>query len=100
MKSNSKWLGIILCLMMSLMTSCGMRIDTSGDQDVNIKAEDSEQTITVRTTMDKVLEICGIVLADGTVIPYAEWTEDNIECFEKLKLEVPSESAIQDAARG
>jgi hypothetical protein len=75
-----KWTGIILCLTMSLTNSCG--IDTSGDHDVSVR--DSKQTITVRTTLDKILEICGIVLADGTVIPYNKWTEEHRECLEKL----------------
>lgn len=82
-----KWIGITLCLMTSLMTSCGMRVDTSGDQDVNIRAEDSEQTITVRTTLDRILEICGIIKEDGTVVPYSKWTDDQEECLTKLKPE-------------
>ena len=80
---NSKWLGMTLFLMTSLTASCGMDVKVK-DSDHTVEVSDSEQTITVRTTLDRVLEVCGIILPDGSVVPYAEWTDAQHECLEKL----------------
>lgn len=69
--------------MMSLTASCGMDIKVK-DSEHDVNVSDSEQTITVETTLDKVLEVCGIVLPDGSIVPYSQWTEEQDECIEKL----------------
>jgi hypothetical protein len=65
------------------LVGCGMEVEVEDSQhDVNMR--DSTQTVQVTTTMDTILEVCGIVLADGTVVPYSEWTEAQDECLNKL----------------
>lgn len=79
------------CLSLT-MISCGMDVDVKDSThkvDTNSKVEvnDSEHKIRVETTLDRVLEICGILLADGSVLTYDQWTDEQDECFTKLKPE-------------
>lgn len=81
-----------------LLLGCG--IDTSGDHKVDVRdsthtAEISdsnhtvEGTVKVKTNLDLILEICGVVLPDGTVVPYSEWTSDTRECLNQLERQSP-----------
>ena len=86
------------------LTLVGCGIDTGGDHNINVR--DSKQEISVTTTMDTILEVCGIILADGTVVPYSEWTGEQEECLDKLdgstglpNLGGLDEETIQDSAR-
>lgn len=79
-------------ILLSLTASCGMDVDVKDSEhkvDSNSKVEvsDSTHTVKIETTLDKILEICGIVKEDGTLLAYDEWTDENDECFQKLKME-------------
>lgn len=67
------------------LIGCGMDIRVK-DSEHDVNVSDSHQTITVQTTLDKILEICGIVLADGSVIPYNKWTDQQKDCLDKLDM--------------
>ena len=94
---------MIKLLTLSLvLVGCG--IDTSGEHEINVR--DTKQEVVVTTTFDRILEVCGIILEDGTVIPYSEWTWEQEECLNKLdgntgipNLGELNDDTIQDAAR-
>lgn len=65
------------------MINCGMDIRVK-DSEHDVNVGDSEQKVTVQTTLDKILEVCEIVLANGTVVPYSKWTEAQFECLTTL----------------
>lgn len=76
-----------------LVSGCGLNVKVrDSSHDVNVS--DSEQTITIKTTLDKILEICGVVKPDGTVVKYKDWTDEQKECFETLNVEYGNESSI------
>ena len=73
-----------------LLVGCGMDVDVKDskhrvESKSTVDVGDSEHKVTVSTTLDKVLEVCGIVLADGTVIPYTQWNDDHKDCMESLE---------------
>ena len=95
---------MIKLLTLSLvLVGCG--IDTSGEHEINVR--DTKQEVVVTTTFDRILEVCGIILEDGTVIPYSEWTWEQEECLDKLdsstglpNLGEVDEETIQNTSRG
>lgn len=84
---KAKTIGKLSLLLM--ITSCGMDVDVKDSKhDVETKSEvtvkDSEHKVTVQTTLDKILEVCGIVLPSGEVLTYDKWTETQTQCLDKL----------------
>jgi len=57
---------------------------------------ESKVEVQVKTTLDLVLEICGIIDEEGVAIPYSEWGDEPKECvalFESIvPLDVPRET--------
>ena len=93
---KAKTIGKLSLLLM--LTSCGMEVDVKDsehkmesksevevkDSEHKVTVSDSEHKVTVQTTLDKVLEICGIVSPNGEVVTYNDWTEEQQQCLGKL----------------
>ena len=73
----------IISVLVPLVVSCGMNVKVKDSRhDVNVN--NSEQTITVRTTLDRIMEVCGIVAPNGITVPYSEWTQNHKDCLAQL----------------
>ena len=72
----------VLLLILGL-ASCD--VDTGGEHEVEIS--DSVQTIDVRTSFDRILEICELILPSGGVVPYRSWSDQQRECVEVLDVD-------------
>ena len=84
---TAKPIGKLSLLLM--LNSCGTKIDVEdSDHRVETKSDvsigDSEHTIKVESTLDKIMVVCGIILDDNTIIPYTQWDDTQHECLDKL----------------
>lgn len=70
-------------LLLMMLVGCGMDVKVR-DSEHNVNVRNSEQKIVVESTLDKILEICGIVKPDGSVVPYSKWTAEQTECVALL----------------
>ena len=83
-------------LLSVMVIGCGLDVKVK-DSSHKVEVADSNQTVTIKTTLDKILEICGVVKKDGTVIKYEDWTDEQKECFNILNQEYLNESDIDSS---
>jgi len=63
-----------------IQTSNGVKGETTSKVDVDTTSKIEGETIhTIRTVVDTLLEVCGIVTDTG-IVAYSEWTTDQHEC--------------------